>query len=217
MPGVLFQVGESFLTEKKFDEAIAAWGPLTTQVPRQRAGGPRPVPDGLDLRDREGRSRRRPSSGSRRSPSSPGGRRRQQRIAVMEARALTVLTPRAFRSGEAASLKITTRNLEKLTFTAYKLNPEAYFRKKHGLENVESLDIGLVAPDAEWTVDVPGYARYKPVETTYELKKLELPGRLRGQGDRREAPPGDDPGRSPATSTRSSRPRATRSSSSPRT
>ena len=41
---------------------------------------------------------------------------------------------------------------------------------------MESLDIGLVAPDAEWTVDVPGYARYKPVETTYELKKLELPG-----------------------------------------
>ena len=78
--------------------------------------------------------------------------------------------------GEAPALKITTRNLEKLTFTAYKLNAEAYFRKKHGLENVESLDIGLVAPDAEWTVDVPGYARYKPVETTYELKKLELPG-----------------------------------------
>ena len=94
----------------------------------------------------------------------------------MEARALTVVTPRTFRSGETPSLKVTTRNLEKLTFTAYKLNPEAYFRKKHGLENVESLDIGLVAPDAEWTVAVPGYARYKPVETTYELKKLELPG-----------------------------------------
>ena len=85
---------------------------------------------------------------------------------MMESRALTVLTPQAFRTGEVASLKITTRNLEKLTFTAYKLNPEAYFRKKHGLENVESLDIGLVAADAEWTVDVKGYARYKPIETT---------------------------------------------------
>ncbi|HMF35108.1 MAG TPA: MG2 domain-containing protein, partial [Isosphaeraceae bacterium] len=74
------------------------------------------------------------------------------------------------------SLKIMTRNLEKLTFTAYKLNPETDFRKKHGLENVESLDIGLVAPDAEWTVDVPGYARYKPIEVSYELKKLEQPG-----------------------------------------
>ena len=74
----------------------------------------------------------------------------------MEAKALTVVTPRAFRSGETAQLKVTTRNLENLTFTAYKLNAEAYFRKKHVLGGVESLDIGLVAPDAEWTVPGPG-------------------------------------------------------------
>ena len=51
----------------------------------------------------------------------------------MEAKALTVVTPRTFRSGETPHLKITTRNLETLTFTAYKLNAEAYFRKKHVL------------------------------------------------------------------------------------
>ncbi len=73
----------------------------------------------------------------------------------MESRALTVVTPRTFRSGETAHLKVTTRNLENLTFTAYKLNAEAYFRKKQLLMDVESLDIGLVAPDAEWTVPVP--------------------------------------------------------------
>ena len=95
----------------------------------------------------------------------------RQRIAVMEAKALTVVTPRTFRSGETPHLKVTTRNLETLTFTAYKLNAEAYFRKKHALGGVESLDIGLVAPDAEWTVAVPGYAKYKPVETTYDLRR----------------------------------------------
>ena len=94
----------------------------------------------------------------------------------MEAKALTVVTPRAFRSGEVGHLKVATRNIDKLTFTAYKLSAEAYFRKKHALGGVESLDIGLVAPDAEWTVDVPGYARYKPIETTYDLKKVKLPG-----------------------------------------
>src|SRR5579864_8124707 len=93
----------------------------------------------------------------------------------MEAKALTVVTPRAFRSGETAHLKIATRNLEKLTFTAFKLNPEAYFRKKHELEGVEHLDISLVAPDAEWTVDVPGYGKYKPIERTYDLK-VKVPG-----------------------------------------
>src|SRR5262249_52655153 len=44
------------------------------------------------------------------------------------------------------------------------------------LENVESLDIGLVAPDASWIVPVSGYAKYKPVHIDYDLKKLELPG-----------------------------------------
>src|SRR5262249_52159965 len=80
-----------------------------------------------------------------------------------------------FRSGDAAHLKITTRNIENLRFTAYKLNAESYFRAKDRLGDVETLDIGLVAPDAAWTAPVPGYAHYKPVEATYDLKRLELP------------------------------------------
>ena len=48
---------------------------------------------------------------------------------MMEAKALAVVTPRAYRSGESAKLKISTRNIETLTFAAYKLDPEAYFRK----------------------------------------------------------------------------------------
>ncbi len=75
----------------------------------------------------------------------------------MESRELTVLSPRPFRSGETAHLKVTTRNLENLTFRAYKLNAEAYFRKKQVLGGVSTLDVGLVAPDAEWTVPVQGY------------------------------------------------------------
>src|SRR5262249_1151859 len=102
--------------------------------------------------------------------------RAAQRIALMEAKALVVITERTFRSGETPRLKVATRNLERLTFTAYRIDPETYFRKKHTLSGVEALDIGLVAPDAEWTADVPGYARYRPIETTYELKKLQLPG-----------------------------------------
>ncbi len=93
----------------------------------------------------------------------------------MEAKALTVVSPRAYRSGETAQLRITSRNLETLTFSAYKLNAEAYFRKKHVLGDVGSLDVGLVAPDAEWTVPVPGYAKFKPVQSAYDLK-VAVPG-----------------------------------------
>ena len=80
----------------------------------------------------------------------------------MEGKSLVVVTPRTFRSGETAALKIATRNIETLHFTAYKLNAESYFRKKNGLENVESLDIGLVAPDAAWTAPVRAMPGYKP-------------------------------------------------------
>ena len=106
---------------------------------------------------------------------SPWQEQAAQRIAVMESKALTVITPRAFRTGETPHLKITTRNLENLTFTAYRLNAEAFFRKKHNIAGVESLDIGLVAPDSEWTVPIEKYAKYKPIETTYELK-IKTPG-----------------------------------------
>ena len=103
----------------------------------------------------------------------------RQRVAVMESKSLVVVTPRTFRSGETAFLKIATRNIEELHFTAYRLNAEAYFRKKNGLEKVESLDIGLVAPDASWTSKVPDYARYK--RSRYRIirsKKPRAAGRL---------------------------------------
>ena len=33
VPQVLFQIGESFVTEKKIDQAIAAWEPVTSRYP----------------------------------------------------------------------------------------------------------------------------------------------------------------------------------------
>jgi TolA-binding protein len=174
VPGLLLELGQSFLTEKKFDEAIAAWGPLSTKFPTSEPAAHAQFLTAsiyeIDKGDPAAAIER-----FKKISIEPWRARAQERIAVMEARLLSVLTPRAFRTGEVPTLKITTRNLEKLTFTAYKLNPEAYFRKKHGLENVESLDIGLVAADAEWTADVKGYAKYKPVESNYELKNLEQP------------------------------------------
>ena len=132
VPQVLFQVGESFETEKKFDEAIAAWEPLIGKFP-----GSEPAAHAqfevasifeVEKGDPAGAIER-----FRKVAADPWKSQADQRVAVMESKALTVVTPRAFRSGETAHLKVTTRNLENLTFTAYKLNAEAYFRKKHVL------------------------------------------------------------------------------------
>ena len=175
VPSILFQIGESFEKEKQFDRAIAAWEPLTSKFPNSEPSARARFQTAAIFETEKGD----PAEAIDRFKKitvEPWQSQARQRIAVMESKHLVVVTPRAFRSGEEAHLEITTRNIESLTFTAYKLSAEAYFRKKNLLANVETLDIGLVAPDASWTVSVPGYARYKPIEKTYGLEKLELPG-----------------------------------------
>jgi TolA-binding protein len=175
VPQALYGVGESYQAEKKYDEAIKAWELLSGKFP-----GSEPAAHGefsiASIYEVEKGEPTVAIERFRKIAVEPWASQARQRIAVMEAKALAVVTPRAFRSGETATLKITTRNLETLTFTAYRLDVEAYFRKKNCTSNVEALDIGLVQPDAEWTAAVPGYDKYKPIETEYELPKLEIPG-----------------------------------------
>ena len=133
VPQLLFEIGESFQTEKKYDEAIAAWGPLISKFPQSEPAAHAQFPIASIFENEKGDPGRRHRAVQEDRQSSPGKAQAAQRVAVMESKALTVVTPRTFRSGETAHLKITTRNLEKLTFTAYKLNAEAYFRKKHVL------------------------------------------------------------------------------------
>jgi uncharacterized protein YfaS (alpha-2-macroglobulin family)/tetratricopeptide (TPR) repeat protein len=172
---VLYQVGESFVPEKKYDDAIAAWETLAGKFP-----GTEPAAHGqfriAELFETEKGDPATAIDRFKKVAVEPWAAQARERIAVMEAKALTVVTPRTFRSGEKPYLKVSTRNLDKLMFTAFKIDPEAYFRKKHTTGGVEELDIGLVQPDAEWTAEVPRYAKYKPIETTYELKDVSVPG-----------------------------------------
>ena len=175
LPAILFQVGESFEKARQFDRAIAAWEPLTSKFPGSEPAGHAQFEIAAIFETEKGN----PAEAIerfRKISVEPWQAQARQRIAVMESKHLIVITPRTFRSGENAHLKVTTRNIETLNFTAYKLSAEAYFRKKNSLGSVETLDIGLVAPDASWTAPVATYSRYKPVEASYDLKKLELPG-----------------------------------------
>ncbi len=117
VPQILFESGESFEREKKFDEAIAAWEPLIGKFP-----GSEPASHAqfavasifeVEKGDLAGAIER-----FRKVAADPWKSQAGQRVAVMESKALTVVTPRTFRSGETAHLKITSRNLENLTFTA---------------------------------------------------------------------------------------------------
>ncbi len=175
VPQLLFDVGLSFFQEKKYDEAISSWETLAGKFPGTEGAGHAQF---LIASTLETEKRDLPAAIDRfkKVAVEPWASQARQRIALMEAKSLTVLTERAFRSGETPNLKVSTRNIAKLTFTAYRLDPETYFRKKHCVTGIEGLDIGLVAPDAEWTEEVPKYAQYAPLEGQYELKRLDLPG-----------------------------------------
>lgn len=175
VPALLYQSGSSYVAQKKFDDAIREWGTLLSKFPGTEPAGHAQY-DIASIYESEKGDLDAAIDRYRKVEVSPWKEQSAQRIAVMEAKQLTVVTPRTFRSGEKPQLKIATRNLEKLTFSAYKLDAEAYFRKKHAMENVEALDIGLVAPDAEWVVDVPGYAKYKLLDQPFELKDVPVPG-----------------------------------------
>ena len=174
VPGLLFLVGQSFATQKKYDDAISAWESLATKFPNTPSAASAQFAI-ADIFEKQKGDLPAAIEKFKTVAAEPFKAEALARIAVMERNELEVVTERAFRSTETPKLKVRTRNLEALTFSAYKLDPEAYFLKKYALTDVESLDVGLVAPDGEWKVPVAGYAKFKPIDASYELK-LKLPG-----------------------------------------
>jgi uncharacterized protein YfaS (alpha-2-macroglobulin family)/tetratricopeptide (TPR) repeat protein len=93
----------------------------------------------------------------------------QSRVAIMTQKHLALTTERTFRTNEPAKVKLSVRNIEKVTVRQYYLDLEAYFRKTHIIGGVEGLDIALIAADKQWDVKVDNYAKYKPIDTTIEI------------------------------------------------
>ena len=91
------------------------------------------------------------------------------RVAVMTRKSLSMNTERVFRTNEPAKLKLSTRNIDKLTVKIYWLDLESYFRKTHGIAAVEALDIALIQPDKTFEIKVPDYAKYKLLQPEIDL------------------------------------------------
>ncbi len=175
VPLALFRNGRSLLAEGHVDRAIAAWEALIARFPDD-ANTARPHWEIARVYEERRADPARAIEHLRRVKADPWMARARERIAVLESRTLAVVTPRTYRSGEVPALKITTRNINSLSFAAYRLDAEDYFRKKHRLDSVESLAIDLVAPEHAWTETIPGAAKYVPVERTVPLKPINAPG-----------------------------------------
>lgn len=97
----------------------------------------------------------------------------RERLNTMKEEALQVVTERTFRSGEPALVKLTQRNLNKVSVRLYKLDMETYFRRMHRLSGVEDLDLALIAPDKTWDEEVVGFAKWKESQQSVRLPITE--------------------------------------------
>ena len=95
--------------------------------------------------------------------------RARTRVAFMTQKQLTLNTERKYRTNEKATVRMNVRNIEKVTVKQYHLDLEAYFRKTHHTQRVESLDIGLIQADKTWELPVADYEKYKPIEQSIEI------------------------------------------------
>ncbi|MBN2491074.1 MAG: outer membrane protein assembly factor BamD [Planctomycetes bacterium] len=109
----------------------------------------------------------------KRFPGAPEAARARQQIAELGARALQVETERVFRLGEEPCLKVSTRNLTKLELRAYPVDLVEYFKNKHDIGRIEAIEVPIIKPVVEWTVETQGYARYKDIERSVGLEKLK--------------------------------------------
>ena len=109
----------------------------------------------------------------KRFPGTTEARRARALIVQLGSRALQVETERVFSLNEPATLKVATRNLDKLEFKAYPINLVDYFKKKNGIDRIESVEVAIIKPAVAWTEATPAYARYKDIERAVNLDRLK--------------------------------------------
>lgn len=84
-------------------------------------------------------------------------------------KSLDVSSDRVFRTNEKAVVTVKTRNIEQCEVRLYKIDLQAYFRKMHAVNGVETLDVSLIQPDKSWTWKPDGYAKYQPLTREIEI------------------------------------------------
>ncbi|TWU42711.1 tetratricopeptide repeat protein [Novipirellula artificiosorum] len=97
------------------------------------------------------------------------------RITRLTTPQLQLVTERKFRSDEKPRIKLTTRNLEKVSVKAYRVDMTDYFRKMHLATGLEKLDIALIDPDQQFEHSIDGFAEYKQIDGDVEIA-IDGPG-----------------------------------------
>jgi len=166
---IMFIYGQIYFHKEDYQKAIAEWEKLVNKYPGTEESSlalfriGKTYEEKLGSLDKALESYRKLNWGS-------WERQAKERIKAMTEKNLRLVTERIFRTNETAKVKVSLRNIEKLTVNLYKLDLEAYWRKMHLIRGVENLDIALIAPDKTWEYETPDYQKFKPFE-----QKIEIP------------------------------------------
>ncbi|MFM8980816.1 MAG: MG2 domain-containing protein [Planctomycetia bacterium] len=104
-------------------------------------------------------------------PRSPQAGEARERLARLKGKHLELRMERVQGTGEPASVRVATRNIEALKVRVYRLGLEEYFRRKGTLEGVEGLQLEVVKADvtSEWKLE-----GYKPFVLTEADRPLPV-------------------------------------------
>ncbi len=177
-PGIWFQLGQMQYDQQHWNEAIDQWRKLVSKYPQTEEASQAQYRIGQTLEEKltqlpEALAEYRKCTWGSYSAQA------QQRIGTLTAKSLRIATERVFRSDEVTHIQVTTRNIEKVTMRAYRVDIETYFRKMHGAGGVENLDIALIDADQSFEFTVPKYQEHQQLENDVEI---QLPEALRGPG-----------------------------------
>lgn len=93
----------------------------------------------------------------------------QFRVQQLEQKRLEIRTPRVFRTDEKAAFTLVSRNVESVRVRVFRLAMEDYFRATHRADDVERLDIEVIAADKVFDSAVPDYVRFRETERSIDL------------------------------------------------
>jgi len=173
-PQALYMLGWVPYKQEQWQEAVTAWRRVIAKFPRHRMGYAAQLYV-ADTLDRKLKAFEQAIEEYKKITQGPHKAAAERRLHELREPHLLVTYEKIHHTDAKPTLKVATRNVEKLHVKAYRLNAEDYFRRMGGLERIESLDIALIDPHDEWDVDVEGYKKYEDVESQIPLK-LDGPG-----------------------------------------
>ncbi|MFC1805561.1 tetratricopeptide repeat protein, partial [Planctomycetota bacterium] len=165
----LYMLGQIPYKQEKWQDAVAAWRRVVSKFPKHQWGYAAQFRIAYVL-ERKLKAFEKAIEEYKKIAAGPQKAAAERRLRELRDPHLAVTYEKIFHTDQKPTLKVETRNIEKLHFKAYRLNAEDYFRRMGGLERIETLDIALIDPHDEWDVDIKDYKKYEDMESQLELK-----------------------------------------------